>query len=426
MSAIPLEQRILRVLSEKQYHAELASTVKPDMFSSDVYSCIQLFGRYFKANASANRIELESFTTWMNLRLAKATTEEITRFAMQQILLKQVFSLQISEDLLEEARSMLCELTLADLTSKAVIDWEEGNLDCTLGEHLDTTLSKYLDMTNKTHLQPIRKDIGTILNEQDDEHGLTLPLEGLNRVIAPQKAGDFLVIGAQNNIGKTALAVQVTTHYAKQLPKESTILYLNNEGIGDHIILRTRQVALELGKYDLEDKFKAGENIEEQYREAINGDSFKIEVIDVHGINVGQVQGLLRRYKPDVVVYDMLDAIHGFGGGGMDVDRYKQLYSWARAQCANPNYRHIGVALTQVSHDGEGCIYPPKHALEGSKVAKQSQADVLIMVGADEAKYPNTRFFHVPRCKRTRRGATESKSQSQCFFNPEVGMYKDG
>lgn len=426
MSAIPLEQRILRVLSEKQYHTELASTVTPEMFSSDVYQCIQLFGRYFKSNASASRIDLESFGTWMNLRLAKASVDEVTKFAMQQILLKQVFSLSISEELLEEARSMLCELTLANLSSKAVIDWEEGNLDCTLGEHLDTVLSKYLDMTNKTHLQPIRKDIGTILEEQDDVHGLTLPLEGLNKVIAPQKEGDFLVLAAQNNTGKTALAVQIATHYAKQLPEDATVLYLNNEGIGDHIILRTRQIALQLGKYDLEDKFKAGDNIEEQYREAINGGSFKIDVIDVHGINVGQVQGLLRRYKPQVVIYDMLDGVHGFGGGGMDVDRYKQLYAWARGQCANPNYRHIGVALTQVSHDGEGCIYPPKHALEGSKVAKQSQADVLIMVGADEEKYPNTRFFHVPRCKRTRRGATEAKSHSQCFFNSDVGMYIDG
>ena len=418
------EQNMLRVLSERQYFTELKRIIKPDVVSTDVYSCLTLYGTYFKRNPSAQRIDLDNLMAWMSVAMKPKNTEEITAQAMMKILLKKSFTLNISDDMIEDTRQQLVQLSLADEMSNILISYDTGDLEEDLQESIDEVCIKYSQMSTRTHLKPIRKDIGQILKEQDDQNGLTLPLRELNVTVAPLKEGDFLTIGAQNNTGKTALAVQMAVHFAKQLPKDAKILYLNNEGIGDHIILRTRQIALDLGKYALEEAFKGGIPVEDQYCEAINGDSYKIEVIDVHGINVSQVQGLLRKHKPDVVIYDMLDAVHGFGGGGMDVDRYKQLYAWCRAQCANPEYRHIGVSLTQVSHDGHDHKYVPKHALEGSKVAKQSQTDVLIMVGMTEDR-PDLRYIHTPRCKRTRKGRTETDSKFVCKFNSDIGKYED-
>lgn len=415
---------MLRVLAERQYFTELKRIIKQDVVSKDVFACLTLYGTYFKRNPSVQRIDVDNLMVWMDISSPPKNSEEITEQAMQKILLKKSFDNQLSDDMIEDTRQQLIQLSMADEISNILISYDVGDLEEDLQEAIDEASIKYSQMSTRTHLKPIRKDIGTILAEQDDDNGLTLPLKHLNVTVAPLKEGDFVTVGAQNNTGKTALAVQMAVHFAQQLPPDAKILYLNNEGIGDHIILRTRQIALDLGKYSLETAFKSGIPVEEDYCKAINGDSYKIEVIDVHGINVSQVQGLLRRHKPAVVIYDMLDAVHGFGGGGMDVDRYKQLYAWCRAQCANPEYRHIGVALTQVSHDGHEHRYVPKHALEGSKVAKQSQTDVLIMVGMEEDK-PNLRFIHTPRCKRTRKGRTEADSKFLCYFDSDVGKYVD-
>lgn len=418
------EHAMLRVLAERPHYNELKKLADNEKVSDDVKDCVKIFGAYFYKNPSVSRIGYTDLVKWMEVSMKMDTEEDKNKHTLRCMLIHQVFSEDLTDEMIDDTRTQLIELCQNAELAEIVTLFDDGMLQEPLGEVLEELNIKYSNLQRRTHLTPIRKDIETILREQDDDNGLTLPLDGLNKTVAPQKEGDFLTIGAQNNTGKTALAVQIAVNYAKQLPPDAKILYLNNEGIGDHIILRTRQVALDLGKYALEEAFKGGIPVEEKYKEAINGDSFKIEVIDVHGINVSQVQALLRLHKPAVVIYDMLDAVNGFGGGGMDVDRYKQLYAWARSQCANPEYRHIGVALTQVSHDGHEHEFVPKHALEGSKVAKQSQTDVLIMVGMKEEK-PQIRYIWTPRCKRTRRGQTESGSKFMCGFNEDVGAYVD-
>lgn len=419
------ENQMLRVLAERQYHTEFSRiAMRPNICSDDIRDLVILFGVYYARNKLVNKIEYSPLVKWINIHMKPKGTEEENKLQLRCLLLTEVFKEDITDEMIEDTRDQLCKLCFVEEATTKLLEYNDGVLQEDVMEAIDEIMIKYSDLSRKTHLSPIRKDIGTILREQDDENGLALPLEGLNKTVAPQKEGDFILIGAQNNTGKTALAVQIAVHYAKQLPKDAKILYLNNEGIGDHIILRLRQVALELGKYALEEGFKSGIPIEDMYRKKINGDSHKIEVIDVHGINVAQVQSILRYHKPQVVIYDMLDAVHGFGGGGMDVDRYKQLYAWTRSQCANPEYRHIGIALTQVSHDGHEHTYVPKHALEGSKVAKQSQTDVLIMVGMKEEQ-PQIRYIHVPRCKRTRKGGSESTSRFMCSFDGNIGMYVD-
>jgi len=419
------EQHMLRVLTERKYFNEFhALALRPGVVSPDAYSCVELFKTYFQRNKLINNIDLESLQAWEKTLSPPKTPEEVTEYTMRSILLKKVFTAEVSEELINDTRNQLCQIAFANEVSDAIIAFNDGELEEDIMEVIEETNMKYSDLVSNTHLAPIRKDMQQILEEQDDERGLVFPLKGLNRTIAPVKEGDFIGIGAPNNGGKTALAVQIAVCFAKQLEEGKRVLFLNNEGIGDHIILRSRQIALDLGKYALEEAFKAGIPIEELYKKKINGDSFKIDVIDVHGANVHQIQGLLRHYKPAVVIYDMLDAIHGFGGGGMDVDRFKQLYSWARASCAHPDHRHIGIAMTQVSHDGHDHEYPPKHALEGSKVAKQSQFDIQIMVGIKEEN-PSIRYIHIPRCKRMRKGQTEAGSKFMCGFDTDVGKYVD-
>ena len=419
------ETNMLRVLAERQYYNEFSRiAMRPDVVSDDVRDCVAMFGMYFTRNTLINTIHYVEIVRWMEVFLKPKTQEGKDKHQLRCLLLNNVFKDAITEKMIEETRKQLCDLCYIEDASSIILQFNNGMLETDIMEAMEEVAMKYADLSRSTHLSPIRKDLKTILMEQDDEKGLTLPIEGLNNTVAPLKAGDFIVVGAQNNTGKTAFAVQCAVHFAKQLPPNAKILYLNNEGIGDHIILRSRQIALQLGKYALEDAFKGGFDIEKMYHKQVNGDSFKIEVIDIHGINVSQVQSLMRHHKPDVIIYDMLDAVHGFGGGGMDTDRYGQLYKWARASCANPEHQHIGFALTQVSHDGEGECYVPKHALEFSKVVKQAQADVLIMIGAKEEQ-PNIRYVWTPRCKRTRRGATESGSKFICGYDPDVGMYTD-
>lgn len=418
------EIRLLRVMSERQYHREFSDMTDKLGISDAGQDLLLLYSVYYERNSALQTIEYDDLLAWMHAFMTPKSLEAQEKHELRLALIERVFDDDITPEMVEDMRKQIAELSLAEEMADMATRYVDGNLSGNLMELVTERVSKYADMSRGTHLTPIRKDLGTILDEQDDENGLTFPLRDLNSTVAPLKAGDFVVVGAQNNTGKTAFAAQCCVHFAKQLPPDAKILYLNNEGIGDHILLRTRQIATGLNKYELEEAYRSGVDVEADYKEKINGDSFKIEVIDVHGINVSQVQSLLRIHKPDVVVYDMIDAVHGFGGGGMDVDRYKQLYSWARAQCANPEYRHVGIALTQVSHDGHDEEYVPKHALEGSKVAKQAQSDVLIMIGVKKNN-SNLRCIWTPRCKRTRRGATEQNSKFIARFNGNVGVYED-
>lgn len=422
------EHSLIRVMCERPYFQQYGPTVKSvsDGLSDVTKDALNCIRRYFKDSPSVNYAELENILSHVKtFQMKDKDEDETARLTAACGVLARALASRLSREEVGDVKNQLASLRLASSAQSLLMQYNSGDLEEDLGEQLMEQVENYNAMSDVDNAYlPVKKGVEQILSENDPDNGLTYPLEGLNMSLQNARPGDFIVIAAPNNVGKTALAMQFATHFGQQLPKGGKVLYLNNEGVGDHIVLRLRQVVLNKTLDDLNEMVNTGADIEEMYADKINGDQDKIEVIDIHGCSIAHVKQIYKRYKPDVVVIDMLDAVSGFQDAQREDIKFKQLYAWFRSQAANPQHRMICIGTTQVSADGFDYAYVPKHCLESSKTAKQSQTDVLIHINED-ADNSALRYVWVPRAKRWRTGYNADSSKFQATINTVTGAYQD-
>lgn len=418
------ESALIRVLAERQYFLEFNPLIKAieSSLGENVQAVIAVMRRFYKDNASANEITLGSIIPYMKLLFDNPTDEQKDKMQAVTLILSRTLSLSLERESVQEVRQQLGGVGLAKAAQDVLRQYISGELEEDLGESLSHCLDTYQNVSSGISFMPIKKTTEQILTENDPDGGLEWPLQGLNFCLRTMHPGDFVIVAAPNNIGKSSFAIQLAVSCAKQLPKDGRVLYLNNEGVGDHLLLRMRQQALNLSIEDMHMLIAKGEDLEKLYLSEMKADKDKIMVIDCHDAGIGHVRNLLIKYKPDVVVLDSIDHIAGFADAAREDIKYKKLYNWFRAQAANPKYRHICIGTTQISAEGFSEIYPPKHCLESSKTAKQSQTDVQIHINGTEDQ-PLRRFVWVPRSKRFRTGKNEAHSKFECTIDSRHGAY---
>lgn len=424
------EHSLIRTMCERPYYQQYAATVKSisDGLSDSTKDVLNSIRRYFKDNPSVSYVELQGILPHIKTIQSKdADDDGKKRLTLVCELLARVLTKQLSREEVADVKNQLASLQLAGSVQSALMQYNSGDLEDDLGTVLGEAVESYNAMADVDNAYlPVKKTVQQILKENDPDNGLSYPLEGLNRNLQNARPGDFIVIAAPNNVGKTALAMQFATHFGKQLPRGGKVLYLNNEGTGDHIVLRLRQIVLNKTIPELDALVEAGVDIEEEYQKKINGDENKIEVVDIHGCSIAHIKQIYKKYRPDVVIIDMLDAVSGFQDAAREDIKFKNLYGWFRAQAANPQHRLICVGTTQVSAEGFDFAYVPKHCLESSKTAKQSQTDVLIHINEDGKDENETiRYVWVPRAKRRRAGKGEGDSKFLASINTATGAYMD-
>ncbi len=223
--------------------------------------------------------------------------------------------------------------------------------------------------------------IGTILTESlDFDRGIKWRLEPLRRCMRPLQEGDFGLVCARPDRGKTSFFASELTHMAPQTPDDRPILWLNNEGPGKRIYPRLYQAALNMNFMQILDLNKKAGQLERAYGDVV-GDPFKIRIKDIHGFNIGQVERIIEEQNPSIVVYDMVDNIKGFGGEARTDLALEKMYQQVRELAVL--YEHVALATSQISADGDGLLYPLQHMLKDSKTGKQGACDFQIMLGAN-------------------------------------------
>ena len=174
------------------------------------------------------------------------------------------------------------------------------------------TVDKFSNIINeKVEARLVTDDIDAILEQEDSSGGLEWPLPCLNEAMRPLMPGDFGIIAARPDAGKTSLVANLAIHFAKQLPEDMPVLWLNNEGLGKRIKLRLYQVALKCTIAELL-KVKRNGLLGLRYKEATNGTN--IHVYDIHELSNIEIEQIIKKHKPGVVIFDMIDNIRFLGG----------------------------------------------------------------------------------------------------------------
>jgi replicative DNA helicase len=408
-----LEITALRLFKRRGVFVRLARSVPARALDQRTSIILSDFGRYFAEHESAEVIKAEPFTLWFRLIHPKLSEEDVAVYA-------HLFK-QFDEDADPDVEKGIMERLVAADSAAKIADtlekWNEGgdfDLFSAMQRHTQDFESQLVRRTDfAQELTPIED----ILSAEENEFGFKFRLSCLNSAVKPLRGGDFMLVAARPDRGKTTLLASELTHMAAQVdqlyPGENrSILWLNNEGPSKQIVYRCFQAALgvtdeQMMKLNKIKDAKYGSKLRADYAKALGGRPGVLRIFSVHERMNYEVEDILKRYKPAIVVFDMIDNIR-FGGElsnmGTRTDQVLEaMYQWSRI--LGVRYDCTTIATSQISADGENQMWPPQSMLKDSKTGKQGAADVILMMGAvNEPTLANSRYLSTPKNKRKRTG----------------------
>jgi replicative DNA helicase len=435
-----LDITALRLLKYRERYDRLARSVPKKALQPMTAELLDDFGVYFREFPDAKKIDHGPFMMWIRGFRHPNLKEDAT--ALHDAIMSKVV-----DDVAPEIEAgLMARLVAADTAQRvtALLEkWnagEEVDLYAELRrnvEHFETQVDR--KVKNPQVLDPIED----LLKAEADDTGLHWRLPCLNRNIKPARGGDFYIVAARPDRGKTSFCASELTYMAAQVdtvyPGENrSILWFNNEGPGKQIVLRNFQAALnatteDLAKYsvtpcsspELVGKYKT--LVREKYAHVLGGRPGVLRVFDIHGMWNHEIEDIIKAYNPAVVLFDMIDNIK-FGGeaanNGQRTDQLLEaMYQWARLQAVKHDF--VGIATSQLSADADGSPYPTLPQLKDSKTGKQGAADVIITLGCvNDPVLASSRYIGTTKNKRVRTGKKGSP-QTEVIFDGDRSRFNE-
>lgn len=416
-----IDVNLLRVAKYKQTFQRLQdvllSAAEDGAITPQTKVVLRAYHKYFETHKAHECIDFEVFLPAFRRWHTHLTEEQLAAYT--RIIANAIPDVK-DESVRTSLEHDLYEIQMAQRIDNLYARFTQGDLTRPLAEELAQCLDTFKVNVGAKVATYIDDDIGDLLAADMNDTGISFRLSCLNASMKKLQPGTFGVIAARPDKGKTSFIASEITYMAPQLPDDQNVLWLNNEGPGRRIIPRLYQAAL--GKTVPELIAMGTDNIKKEYRKAV-GRLDRIRVVDIHGFSTGHVEALIENNNTGIVVFDMIDHIHGFRAEARTDLALEEMYKWARERAVKHNV--IALATSQISDSGDGLAYPPQGALKDSRTGKQGASDFQLMIGClnDEGRR-HARFISLVKNKFHRYGGPVDP-RCEVVFNPTICRYED-
>jgi len=416
-----LDRNILIALMPRAKYRALLGAVPQDMLDSHTSSLLDWFGVYFQAYPDADKIDLDALLTTMRLR----ANLDAAQLAVTTAILNQLRE-PVAESIILQTQNQLEELAFAGKAGAVLASYNSGDdVDLTFELHrLAAESRKRIDTSSGAKWAD--GDVLGYIEADADNSGLQLTtFPTLHTRIKGLRGGHNICVSAPTDKGKTSLIIKLMVDFAKQartLFPDRPALYCVNESLAEVLTPRVYQTALELSRDELLSMARAGTLVPAY--EAVVGRRDGIRMVNIHGMNTGQVSRIIEAHNPYLVVTDMTGRIRSSSNssGVNDIAQLEEAWNTMRELAAMQDFIHIGT--TQVSVEGMDCLFPPLSAMQNSKVGIQTTLDLCIMMGAlNNHEVQNLRGISTPKNKLARAGQS-STNQIESNFVPERNQWQ--
>lgn len=285
-------------------------------------------------------------------------------------------------------------------------------------EELDNFLSKTsVEAPSDLPDYEVTTDLEELLKGHATEQGLRWRLDCLNKSLGSLRKGDFGFIFARPETGKTTFLASEISHFLTQT--KTPIVWLNNEEDGWKVMLRVYCAYFGLSSEQVLSNVKKFKDL---FTQATIG-SFRF--FDSANITRYDVERIVKRLQPGLVIYDQIDKVKGFSSDREDL-RLGAIYQWAR-ELAKGSHAAIGVC--QADGQAEGVRYLTMEHVANAKTAKQAEADFILGLGkTNDVELGNSRFLNISKNKLL--GDKDSISdlrhgRFEVLIEPTIARYKD-
>ncbi len=330
-------------------------------------------------------------------------------------LLESIYSLEVNVEavisLLEEHRRR----SLAGDIAKMALDVEDGRtpVEDLLALFSNLELQEVEDNTPVT----VKMSLADLYTSQVATPGLRWRLKFLNESFGSLRKGDFGFIFARPETGKTTFLASEISHMVEQT--DGNILWFNNEEQGNKVGIRCFQAVLGMTTDTLWGDLERNQKVYEMKTK----DQIKIYDFE-DSSSIQRIEQILKTANPALIIFDQIDKLKGFKAERKDLE-LKAIYQWARE--ISKNYAPV-IAVSQASGEAEGKTWLTMDMVDGSKTAKQGEADWILGIGKESDNTSRFRYFNI--CKNKLLGDKDTLPEkrhgsAKVLIRAEVARYED-
>ena len=385
-----MELDLLHVLENKDNYERYSQFVQRHTVTSEVWQIIQDLQLYYDAN---DTLDWDNFSTWF--KVVKHPTYKEEKLAVYQAIFDRVAkhtTSSSSDELIEALLERDYATRIADI-SRRVAEGEGGSELADINQLLEGYTEESSKIAKLDEFF-VEDDVASIFEHVRGGNGLNWRLPFLNYSCGPLRKGDFIIMSAFVDSGKTTMLASESTFMAPQLDEDQVILWFNNEEEGRKFKYRVMQAALGWDNAKMEKDMIA---TWDAYLKVLGGNS-RIKIVDNKRMDTKFVENIIKKTNPGLIIFDQLWKVFGFEKLAVnEVDRQTKLFAWGRelAGMYAPT-----ISVHQADGTASGQLWIEQNQLYGSRVGIQGEADAIITLGrSHESGYENIRGLYVPKNK---------------------------
>lgn len=407
-----IENSIFRILEDRDTYHEYREHLPEETFSPVSRRLLGYIDTYWQRYPEERIIEWESFGEWLSNYAASKDTHLDA--------MVQLCTTTAKVEAREPARDILNRAVEQDIAEQIEGHIEkDGEINPTYIRGLVEKLEVFKSSDLSASEYEVDTDIENVLrNSHITDEGLEFSLEILQRSVGPLRPGDTMYVVKRPEVGGTSFLVHQTGHMMRNSP-ESTAVIFSNEEDGNRVMIRLYQSVLGWTTKDiLADPAKA----KSEY-ESIMGSLDRIRIVHTSQLHRKDCERAIERYNPDLIVFNMLSKISGFGSSRVqnDVDIYSNQGMWMR-ELAN-SYNCAAMTAWQAGGQAHGKAWLETDDMYMSKTGLPAEADLILGIGKviDTSVPENHRYLHLSKNKLPGSSTTEEALRHGYFD----GIYLD-
>lgn len=404
------EQQLLKLLLnnifyQKNKHQVPVSVLAPDTLK--IYETIKYAHDAYKRDL--NVAEVEALFYAKNPTLTDAN-KQVYAHVFQLIRDAEYISADIGAAIIEELWKKDFGRQLAEKGIQ-IAEGKENNL-----LEVNAMLKKAEKaFTPSDDVAPVTTDVEEVLHALDTRPSWKFNLPSLARRVPGISSGEFAVVLARPETGKTAFMINLIAGPQGFAEQGAKVHLLGNE----EPLIRSMARAISSSTGMTFDEVRANPKAA---KAAFNKVAPNIVFVDDVTLTLNRLDSYCRKHKPDIVIVDQLDRVSPTGSFESGHEKLSEIYSKAREIAKINSCALIGVSQASAEAEGKTKVHY-SHA-EGSKTGKAAAADLIIGIGKAEEESDqsmnNLRYLTISKNKLTGYHGT-----IPCKIIPALSRYED-
>lgn len=418
MSTTNMYHSLIKMLFNRENYYKYIHFLRQETLPEELKTIVKDLDFYYGEHDTVDNVNADDFLVWFGNVRHRSYSSDLLE--CHKALLEKVVS----------SKTELAETVIQHFNTEAL----KKHIEEVFEEKKEAGVSDIVDLcqdylktaTLSTKFDSFFHDMDAPDEEENYGGGqLSWRLSCLNESIGRIGPGDFGIVFAGTNAGKTSFLCSEVSYMCTQI-SDKPILWFYNEGSFHKLKHRFWSACLKMTSQQIRDY---PEVAKEEYRTYCNGDINKVRFYNATNMSIYDVEHISNTYRPALVVIDQLDNLSGFDKSQRDDIRALKLFQRARSisiNCACPMIVADQATNTEYfTKDGEKrCVrYLSKHQLQGSRIAKQSTAEFMIGIGYDSEE-PETRYITTPKVK-SLEGTNNNELERQAWFRREIARFED-